>query len=206
MALKIFFYPEFSKYFSTVFFFLVDESMSAKELNFHFPNTNPLANILITDLEMKFGPDVDPEEIKALHWQAFEEAIYTHFEGFGVPSLSITISPTRSSDSQRQTREIFQWLVCSITESGLLTRLFNDNKLEVIYKRHSRAPPLPYQDSSSRNNWITLGEVLKLPGERLVEGKRIVVLGTLEKLRLIFCETIDEGQRFLSDLLARTAC
>ena len=50
MALKIFFSPEFSKYFSTAFFFLVDESMSAKELNFYFPNTNPLANILITDL------------------------------------------------------------------------------------------------------------------------------------------------------------
>ena len=145
------------------------------------------------------------QEIMDFQWEPLEQAVYTGFKSI-IPDVFIKLGPTARHDVATRAREIFRWLVCSIAERGVLARLFNDGKLKVIYERTKGAPILPYRLGLSDPKRITLREVVNYPAERLIDGNRMVSLGLLDRLDLLFCENEGDGRKFLADLSERGRC
>lgn len=158
----------------------------------------------ITDMRISFEHEVTPEEITSFRWQAFEDEVYTSFNGGVIPTVTIHIQSAASHETHERSRSTFKGLVSSVAERHMLTRLFDDDKLDIHYKRSRCSPALPYRHAPSNGCIVTLREVIKYPSQQTVDD-HTVSLNVVQRLDLILSETVEEGRELLRCILEESS-
>lgn len=156
-------------------------------------------------MRISFAHKVTPEEITSFRWQAFEDEVYTSFNGGVIPTFVIHIQSAALHGTHERSRSTFKSLVRYVAERHMLTRLFDDDKLDIHYKRSRCSPALPYRHTPSDDRAVTLREVIQYPSQQTVDD-HTVSLNAVQRLDLILSETVEEGHELLRRILEESNC